>query len=275
MSRLKIREELSKRARWLSAVAGFLAFLGIWTLLSFPPTSMGTPIPEDQAFPLVKPSILPSPIIAILSIPDLIQDGLFYHAILSILRVTAGTVLAAVFAVPLGLFMGTFPRIRSLIAPVAEPMRYLPMAALSLIVVCWFGGANPGKVMFLFIGTVVYLLPLVVATVDRVDQVYLNTGFTLGASRRQTIWHVILPIALPDIAESIRVVNGIGWTYIIIAEMLTSDGGLGHVCYVASRRGYIDRLYVVVTFILIIGLASDKLIAWINRVLFSWKEDWS
>jgi NitT/TauT family transport system permease protein len=223
----------------------------------------------------MKPIFVPSPIIVFQAIPELLREGFLRDAATSFLRVTAATALSALIAVPLGLMMGAFTRVRALISPLTEPLRYLPIAAIVALTIVWFGINNGQKVVFLFIGTVVYLIPLVVGAADRVDAVYLNTGYTLGATRWQTLRQVILPVSLPDIAEAIRVINGIGWTYIILAEIVGSESGLGHLIYLAQKRSRTDKLFVEIVTILAIGIVTDRLISLINRKLFKWSDNWS
>ena len=127
------------------------------------------------------------------------------------------------------------------------------------------------KIMLLFVGTMVYLLPLVVEAVEGVDEVYLQTATTLGATRWQLVRHVLVPGSLPAIGEALRVMNGIGWTYVILAEIVNARYGLGHIITVAGKRSHVDQIFAGVIVILVIGVASDVVIRIINKQLFSWK----
>ena len=99
------------------------------------------------------------------------------------------------------------------------------------------------KIMLLFVGTMVYLLPLVVEAVEGVDEVYLQTATTLGATRWQLVRHVLVPGSLPAIGEALRVMNGIGWTYVILAEIVNARYGLGHLITVAGKRSHVDQIF--------------------------------
>ena len=79
--------------------------------------------------------------------------------------------------------MGTFPAVKHFFASVLDPLRFLPISALVPLFIVWFGIEETQKIMFLFVGTVVYLLPLVVEAVEEVDDVYLQTATTLGATQ--------------------------------------------------------------------------------------------
>jgi NitT/TauT family transport system permease protein len=121
------------------------------------------------------------------------------------------------------------------------------------------------------VGTLVYLLPLVVEAVEGVDDVYLQTATTLGATRWQLVRHVLIPGSLPAMGEALRVMNGIGWTYVILAEIVNARYGLGHIITVAGKRSHVDQIFAGVIVILAIGVATDFLIRIINKQLFYWK----
>jgi NitT/TauT family transport system permease protein len=256
---MQVREAVSyHRARAL-ATAGVLTFLGAWCLLSYanlvPDTILPTPTEVLKAFPVLH-----------------FEEALVRSAIMSFYRVMAGFFLAAVVAIPLGLLMGTFPPIKHFFAPVLDPLRFLPISALVPLFIVWFGIDDLQKIVFLFVGTVVYLLPLVVEAVENVEDVYLQTATTLGASRAQLVWSVLVPGSLPAIGEALRVMNGIGWTYVILAEVINAQYGLGALITVAGKRSHIDQIFALVLVILVIGVVTDWFIRAINKRLFFWAE---
>jgi NitT/TauT family transport system permease protein len=122
------------------------------------------------------------------------------------------------------------------------------------------------------VGTLVYLLPLVVEAVENVDDVYLQTAATLGASRWQMVYHVLIPGSLPAIGEALRVMNGIGWTYVILAELVNPKYGLGALITVAGKRSHVDWIFAGIIVILLIGVLTDQIIRLVNRQLFKWSE---
>jgi ABC-type nitrate/sulfonate/bicarbonate transport system permease component len=165
--------------------------------------------------------------------------------------------------------MGTFPPLKHFFSPILEPLRFLPISALVPLTIVWFGIEETQKITFLFMGTVVYLLPLVVEAVEKVDDVYLQTATTLGASRWQIVRLVLIPASLPSIGEALRVMNGIGWTYVILAEVINAPYGLGALITVAGKRSHVDQIFALVLVILVIGVLSDQILRWINHRLFS------
>ena len=256
---MKVREAVSNKTARSLMLAGVAVFAGVWCLLSY-----GGFVPSV---------ILPSPTDVLKAFPVLhFEEALVRSAIASFYRVMMGFLLAAVVAIPLGLVMGTFPPVKHFFAPVLDPLRFLPISALVPLFIVWFGIEDLQKIMFLFVGTVVYLLPLVVEAVENVDDVYLQTATTLGASRGQLVWHVLVPGSLPAIGEALRVMNGIGWTYVILAEVINAPHGLGALINVAGKRSHVDQIFALVLVILAIGVVTDQIIRLINKRLFAWAE---
>ena len=256
---MNVREAVSDRTARVLALSGLLAFVVVWCLLSY------TAIVPDghpahahrgaEAFPVLH-----------------FEEALVRSALASLYRVMMGFLLAAAVAIPLGLFMGTFPAVKHFFASLIDPMRFLPISALVPLFIVWFGIEDLQKIMFLFVGTVVYLLPLVVTAVQDVDDVYLQTATTLGATRGQLIRHVLIPGSMPAIGEALRVMLGVGWTYVILAEVINAPLGLGALINVAGKRGHVDQIFALVLVILAIGVATDFLMRAINRRLFAWAE---
>jgi NitT/TauT family transport system permease protein len=256
---VKVREVVSNKTARSLMLAGVAVFAGVWCM----PSYAG----------LVPSVILRSPTDALKAFPVLhFEEALVRSAIASFYRVMMGFLLAAVVAIPLGMVMGTFPPVKHFFAPVLDPLRFLPISALVPLFIVWFGIEDLQKIMFLFVGTVVYLLPLVVEAVENVDDVYLQTATTLGASRGQLVWHVLVPGSLPAIGEALRVMNGIGWTYVILAEVINAPHGLGALINVAGKRSHVDQIFALVLVILAIGVVTDQIIRFINKRLFAWAD---
>jgi NitT/TauT family transport system permease protein len=255
---MQVREPVTYHRARVLAVAGVLAFLAGWCALSY--------------LDLVPTVILPSPTEVLRAFPVLhFEEALVRSAMWSLYRVFMGFAIASAVAIPLGLLMGTFPPVKHFLAPLVDPLRFLPISALVPLFLVWFGIEEAMKIMLLFVGIVVYLLPLVVEAVENVDDVYLQTATTLGASRWQLVRHVLIPGSLPAIGEAMRVMNGIGWTYVILAEIVNARYGLGHLITVAGKRSHVDQIFAGVIVILVIGVITDWIIRMVNQRLFSWK----
>jgi NitT/TauT family transport system permease protein len=256
---MQVRGFVTNRGKRNLALGGLLVFFGLWCLLSY-----GGLVPRI---------ILPPPTDVLRAFPVLhFEEALVRSAIASLYRVFAGFLLSAAVAIPLGLLMGTYPEVKHFFAPILDPLRFLPISALVPLFIVWFGIDDLQKIMFLFVGTFVYMLPLVVEAVEGVEEVYVQTATTLGATQRQLIRHVLIPGSLPAMGEVLRVMNGIGWTYVILAEVINARYGLGALITVAGKRSHVDQIFALVLVILVIGVVTDQLIRLVNKALFSWKE---
>jgi NitT/TauT family transport system permease protein len=149
---------------------------------------------------------------------------------------------------------------------------YLPIAAIVPLTMSWFGTGETQKLMFLAIAAFVVLLPLTVKAIDQVDDVYLNTAYTLGASRLQAVTRVLMAVAAPDLFSALRLTFAVGWTYIILAEIIDAGQGLGSLIIVSQRRGPREHIYLVLVVIMALAFLIDQLFLWLGRILFPYRE---
>jgi NitT/TauT family transport system permease protein len=226
-------------------------------------------IPENR---YISPTILPSPGEVATSFPELWGRRQLAASILySLGRVAAGFFIGAAVAIPLGIGMGAFARIRALFLPIAVIGGYTPIAALVPLTMMLSGIGESQKVMFLAIATFIYLLPLVFKAVASVDEVYLETAATLGTGTWKQVTRVLIPVALSEIYNAMRLAFAVGWTYIILAEMVDADRGLGNLIIVSQRRGPREHIFLVILVIALVGFLVDWLLARLGRWLFPHK----
>ncbi len=158
-------------------------------------------------------------------------------------------------------------------APVLDPLRFLPISALVPLFIVWFGIEERRRSSFLFVGIVVYLLPLVVEAVEeRGRRLPPDRDHPRGHASGRSSATCSIPGSLPAIGEALRVMNGIGWTYVILAEVINARYGLGALITVAGKRSHVDQIFALVIVILVIGVVTDQVIRFINKQLFAWKE---
>jgi NitT/TauT family transport system permease protein len=216
--------------------------------------------------------ILPTPLQVVQAFPELVQeDNLFKNTLLSIWRNLQGYFWAVLISIPLGFLIGLIPLFRGLFGKQVDALRYLPLTALVGIFITWFGIGEGMKISFLAFGIIVYLLPVVIQRIFEVQDVYLRTVFTLGANKWQTIKSVYIPSVMSKLIDDIRVLTAISWTYIIIAELLNQEGGVGALIYTAGRRGQIPNVFAILIVIILIGFLQDRLFVYLDQRLFSHK----
>jgi len=227
-------------------------------------------IVESRIF---APVILPSPGEVFRSLPALwSQRNLPLNILNSFLRVGAGFLVAFIIVFPISLLMGTFSKFKALFAPLMLFGGYLPIPALVPLTMSLFGTSEQQKVMFLALGFSIYLLPLFVKSLEEVDNVYLQTGYTLGARKYQVLNNILLPIALPGMFDAMRLGFGIGWGYIILAEMVDMGShGVGTLILTSQRRGPREDIYLVLIAIVVMAFITDKIWEIVGKKLFPYR----
>ncbi len=233
--------------------------LGMWCLLTY-----GGFAPPD---------FLPSPTEVLRGTLQLFIEHDLWGAILtSTRRIVLAFLLASAVALPLGVLMGAFEPINRLFEPIVAPLRYMPISAFIPLLILWFGIYEKQKIAFLFLGVFVYLLPVVVSAIRAVPEEFVQTARTLGATNWQVIRTVLVPAALPEIFDSFRVMNAISWTYVILAEAVNPEHGLGYMVELARTHQKASWSFAGLLVIGGIGLLTDFLIRSASNLLFRWRE---
>ncbi len=222
---------------------------------------------------LVQPDFLPKPTEVVRGTLQLfIQYDLGTAIVVSTRRIAIAFLLASALAVPLGVLMGAFDPINRFFEPIMAPLRYMPISAFIPLLILWFGIYEKQKIAFLFLGVFVYLLPVVVSSIRLVPEELVQTALTLGATRFQVVRTVLLPAALPEIFDSFRVMNAIAWTYVILAEAVNPERGLGYMVELARTHQKASWSFAGLLVIGGIGLLTDFLIRLASSLLFRWRE---
>ncbi len=220
---------------------------------------------------LLPPLALPEPVGVVKAIARLWAEyDLLGNVFQSWWRIAQAFCWSAAVAIPLGLLMGSFPWVFHLVNPIAAPMRSMPITAFLPAFIALFGMDEGMKVGFLFFGMFFYLLALVVEQVNRVDHALLETAYTLGAKVHHVLW-LLFRASFPAIFGSFRILYDIGWTYVILAEMVNARKGVGYMVEAARKVLDFERVYAG---IIAIGVAAF-LFRWLLTVLedrlFPWQ----
>ena len=252
-----IRKDVPPWVRWAAPFITWGGIVLLWILL---------PYWEGPHF-----SLLPTPIGVIRSFKMLWTDyDLLGNVFMSWWRIAQAFLWSAAIAIPLGLLMGSFRWLHSFINPIAEPMRSMPITAFVPAFIGLFGMEEGMKVGFLFFGMFFYLLALVVEEADRVDQALLETAMTLGAKKRQLLW-LMFRASFPAIFGSFRILYDIGWTYVILAEMVNARKGVGYMVEAARKVLDFDRMYAGIIAIGFAAFLFRWLLTVLERQLFPWR----
>jgi len=195
----------------------------------------------------------------------------FAHDIgITIWRVLGGFIIAAALAVPLGIAMGAYKPIEAFFEPFISFARYLPASAFIPLLILWAGIGELQKLLVIFIGSVFQIVLMVAVLVAGTRRDLVEAAVTLGAKPRGVVWRVLIPAAAPGIAEILRLVLGWAWTYVIVAELIGSSSGIGHMIIDAQVLLATGQMIFGIIIIGIIGLISDFLFKAVNQALFPW-----
>ena len=226
----------------------------------------------------VKSTILPSPLDVLKCFKTLfVERNLLYNTGYSIFINLGGYLQAMALAIPLGLLVGLIPFFRHLVSKQIEAIRFTPLPATTGIFMALFGLGLNVKVQFLAFGIFVYLLPSITQRIKDIEtddhlKALQQTMWTLNASSWMTLKHFYLPSVLSRFSMDVINLVAVSWTYIIIAEMVNAQGGLGAMIYMATSRGsHVDQLYAVLLLIIFIGFVQDKLLKLLDKKVFRFK----
>jgi NitT/TauT family transport system permease protein len=185
-------------------------------------------------------------------------------------RVIAGFFLGAFLAIPLGLLLGSFSQLEGVASPVSDFGRYIPVPALVPLLIVWAGVGDLQKILLLTIGTFFQVLVLVTDAVRRVPIMHVDSALTLGISQTRAILRVLLPASLPQIYDACRVGIGLTWSYVLVAEIVASEEGLGYIIIRGQRYLQTDRIFFAIIVLGILGLLYDRAFTISRRRLFPW-----
>jgi len=221
---------------------------------------------------ILGPAVLPSPAETFATFPSLWFDRALTRNIgASLRRVALGFGLATLIGVPVGILGGCFSWFNAFLSPLSIFGRNIPVAALIPLTFSLFGIGEEQKIMFIFIACVAFILSDSARAVTDVDSRYIDTAYTLGARRRQVIFKVLVPLAMPSIFNSLRLLFGLAFGYIMLAELVKfggESGGLGDIIIMSQRRGPREHILLVLMIIPLVAMAIDRVLFWMQCELF-------
>lgn len=220
---------------------------------------------------LVRPLFLPSPQAVIAEGWRQLREGiLIADASVSIYRIMVGWLTATVLAVPIGILMGNFRIVEGSLEPLISTVRYMPVVALIPLSILWAGIGDGQKILILVLGTFFQQALMIMDNVKNIDMNLIRAGQTLGFSNSEILRRIILPAAMPGIWDTFRITIGWTWTYLVVAELVAANEGLGRRIMDAQRYLATDTIIFGTLFIGILGLLTDYLFKLGGRRLFRW-----
>ncbi|GIV68807.1 ABC transporter permease [Caldilinea sp.] len=254
---LELRREIPRRW-YLGAGVGFIAlFLIAWIALT--------------AGQWVSPIFLPSPLAVLAELRSQAASGVLWQDLwASVYRIMVGWVLSTVLAVPIGVLMGNFRFFEGLFEPFIDLVRYMPAVAFVPLTILWLGVGDAQKFAILFIGVFFQQVLMIMDNVKTVPREMIQVSYTFGLSQWEILRSVILPAAMPGIWDTFRITVGWAWTYLVVAELVAANVGLGYRIMRAQRFLETDQIILGILIIGLLGLFTDYLFKWSYRRLFPW-----
>lgn len=258
--------------RWLGALAGVMCLV-VCGLLWF----LATRGAGEERW--LNHNQLPSIPETIELLPDVVDSEsperhIWDNTLVSLKRVVIGFALAVAIGIPIGVAAGCFPIVRNFFAPIVLFGRNIPIAALIPLVLALFGTDEIQKYMFIFVACVSFIIADTIDAVSEVAQRYVETALTLGASQMQIVFKVLVPLAMPMVFNSLRVLFGLAFGYIMLVEFMHEGdgaGGLGFMLNIARRLSKTEYTVIIILTIPIVAYLIDQLLFIIQCWLFRWK----
>jgi NitT/TauT family transport system permease protein len=254
-----VRGELSRRTVLTLALIGFVVPLIAWNFLALSGW--------------VDPVFLPSPLDVLRRCCDwFLDEDLLGDIGISTMRVFGGFVASAVLALPIAVLIGTYAPIRALLEPLTDFSRYLPAVAFIPLIMLWVGIDEDAKISVIFLGTFFQMVLMLAEDIARVPHAQIEAAQTMGATGEELIKHVLLPAARPAMLDTLRITMGWAWTYLVVAELVAANSGLGFAILKAQRFLQTDKIFTGILLIGLVGLLTDQGFRWLSRLCFPWKK---
>ena len=236
----------------------------------------GTEPPQGN---LVNPIYLPAPhqvataLVTAFTTPPAQADAPWFHQSLwhSIKIVFSAFFIASLVGIPLGILCGFSNKISQLTEPFVEFFRYLPAPAFGALAVAILGINDAPKIAIIVIGTLFQQILIIANTTRMVDRGLIEAGYTIGTNKAKSLFHVVIPAALPDIYRDLRVLLGWAWTYLIVSELIGTTTGITWFITQQARYQNFDNVYAAILIIGVIGLVCDVILMKLGQHLFKWK----
>ncbi len=252
-----VRGEIPRSVGIALSVLGFLLPFVAWFIVSHSG--------------LMEEVFMPTPMKVLDSAINWWADGeLLADILISIERIFGGFLLSAVIALPLGVMIGTYAPARALLEPLTDFSRYLPAVAFIPLIMLWVGIDESAKITVIFVGTFFQMVLMLAEDVARVPNAAIEAARTMGATNGEVVKLVILRSARPAMLDTLRSCMGLAWTYLVVAELVAANSGLGFAILKAQRFLHTDKIFAGILMIGLIGLITDQLFRWLHRTAFRW-----
>jgi len=241
------------------AVCAFLLLLAAWTIVAM----LG----------LVRPIFLPSPLAVVTKLVKLAQDGTLGNDVaVSVYRISIGFLIASVMALATAILIGAYRFWEAAIEPILDFVRYMPVVAFVPLSILWSGTGDVQKFLIIWIGTYFQQALMFKDNIKRVPPDFVGFGRTLGMSDLRVLMRIVVPSAMPQIWDTLRISLGWAWTWVTLAELVAANSGLGYRITVAQRYLQTDMAIGYILVLGVLGLATDQIMRFLGRQFFKYEK---
>jgi|ERR1043165_21538 NitT/TauT family transport system permease protein len=251
-------DKSSRQSNYFISLSPFVFLICIWYLLSYSSY-------VDKAY-------LPTPNSVVSELWIMLSSGdIFSNIATSLLRIVIAFSLASVVGFLLGSLAGTFTKFHSLIIPLNSSLRYIPPTAFISLTIIWFGIQEAGKIALIYIGVVFYITQMISDVVKLVPRIYIEAAQMLGANRYEIFKKIILAYTMPEVLSVLRVNLGAAWTFLIVAELVAAQRGIGYLMAISQRFLQTPKLFALIFIVGFLGFASDFIFGRLIKYVSRWK----
>ncbi|WP_200921787.1 ABC transporter permease [Agromyces sp. Leaf222] len=241
--------------RWFVVVGGALIPVALLLAWQFVSTSGLVPV-----------SMLPSPEMVWLAAVDLAQRGLLgLYVAISTQRVFIGFAIGAVFGLAVGAVVGLSRLGDILLSPTLGAIRAVPSLAWVPLLILWFGIGEDSKIILIAIGAFFPVFTIVAAALRHVDRHLLEAGRAFGLRGIRLFAAVQLPAVVPSVISALRLALAQAWLFLVAAELIASSMGLGFLLLDSGQNGRIDRIFLAIILLAVLGKLTDSLVGLFER----------
>lgn len=249
--------KISKSSVIILSVSAFAIILAVWSLLTYTG--------------IIAEILLPTPTKTVqMGIRLFVEKGYSNDVWMTVCRVMGGFIIATVVAVPLGILIGVYAPVSAFLEPIFSFVRYMPASAFIPLFILWIGIGEQEKMAVIILGSLPQLVLMIATATRNVSKSLIEVSYTLGTTKSNVLWKIILPKSMPAIVDTLRIVLGWAWTYVIVAEMVGASSGIGFMIIQSQRMLSTPKMFVGILTIGFIGLIVDVGLRIFNKKVFTW-----
>lgn len=219
----------------------------------------------------INPLMLPSPVAVFAAIAQGAVTGvLFVDLWASVLRVLIGFLVSCTSGILLGVITGYYRWFDRYLDPVVETLRPIPAIAWIPLSILWFGLTDYAAYYIVFYGSFFPVFVTTRSAIKTTGRQYVNAALTLGGTRWQLFWEILIPGALPQMLTGVRLGLGIAWTCVVASELVSAQSGIGYRMQLSRQLLLTEQVIAGMLTLGVLGFLTNAALMRLQRVLMPW-----